>query len=454
MTLAADPVSASRTWEPIFVALTVTTLITFVLESGPRELRVHPAWAGAIIAPLVFALVWFARWLQLRKCPHLDLTAPIRRLYLRVAARKPGEMARVRYSRLKSGEASEGDGLRDQGDDPASPRRARERAAAPERPDEQHPRPHGEGEVPTATERRAIGTSPREATGDTQRTATGELPPEASEARREQAAGASCAEVPGPTDAAECLARPPAAVQAWAVQSEVGGYASSDESGWLTPSEDSPPAWDARGLEGVVPTGSPAVKPAAAPRPASPYVEEEPLAEEEAPFVKLLVLSALTLAFAHGGNDVANSAAPLAVILQYQQHPDGSPTGEAHHTAFWVVLLCGAGFVVGIGTLGSRTIATVGSKLTTLTPSKSYATQVGAALAVLLSSALGMPVSTSHCLVGAVVGCGFAEKLLPRGASTPLEVSVLKRIVVGWVATIPLAMVVSLAVYGSLAWNY
>lgn len=84
-----------------------------------------------------------------------------------------------------------------------------------------------------------------------------------------------------------------------------------------------------------------------------------------------------------------------------------------------------------------KTIATVGTKITTLTPSKSFATQIGAAVAVLGSSVLGMPVSTSHCLVGSVVGIGLAQKV--AGKSGPVNVKVLKRIFIGWVCTIPLA---------------
>ena len=92
-----------------------------------------------------------------------------------------------------------------------------------------------------------------------------------------------------------------------------------------------------------------------------------------------------------------------------------------------------------------KTIATVGTKITTLTPSKSFATQIGAAVAVLGSSVLGMPVSTSHCLVGSVVGIGLAQKV--AGKSGPVNVKVLKRIFIGWVCTIPLAAGVAVLVF-------
>jgi phosphate/sulfate permease len=111
----------------------------------------------------------------------------------------------------------------------------------------------------------------------------------------------------------------------------------------------------------------------------------------------------------------------------------------------WALAMGSAGFVVGIVALGSRTIATVGSKITQLTPTRSFATQIGAAIAVLLSSVLGLPVSTSHCLVGAVIGIGIAQSL--SGVTAPLSWSVLKRIALSWVVTIPMAMILALVLY-------
>ena len=138
--------------------------------------------------------------------------------------------------------------------------------------------------------------------------------------------------------------------------------------------------------------------------------------------------------------------------------------------------------VLGIVTVGSRTIATVGSKITKLTNSSAFAVQsgiriarllasfylsklcvssqalwlitsvascTGATIAVLLSSAVGLPVSTSHCLVGSLVGVGFAAKHSGAAASrvAPLDLGVLKKIVVAWIVTIPLAVVLALLVY-------
>lgn len=108
----------------------------------------------------------------------------------------------------------------------------------------------------------------------------------------------------------------------------------------------------------------------------------------------------------------------------------------------FTALLFGAlGFFLGILTMGRLTIKTVGKGIMRLTPSRSFATQMGAAIAVMLSSALGLPVSTSHCLVGSVVGIGAFEKMAGTGS---VNAGTLVRIVLGWVITIPLAMGVAL----------
>ena len=103
---------------------------------------------------------------------------------------------------------------------------------------------------------------------------------------------------------------------------------------------------------------------------------------------------------------------------------------------------------MGILLLGKRTVDTVGNKITKLTPSKSFCTQIGAAAAVLSSSVLGLPVSTSHCLVGSVAGVGCSAYLL--GNKRDLDFAVLKKVVIGWVVTIPLAMAVAVVLFYTL----
>lgn len=119
---------------------------------------------------------------------------------------------------------------------------------------------------------------------------------------------------------------------------------------------------------------------------------------------------------------------------------ESGTVAEKPEIPFWALVYGSAGFVIGIVTMGRMTIKTVGTKITTLTPSKSFATQMGAAVAVLGSSALGLPVSTSHCLVGSVVGIGVFESLTKTGK---LNLSVLARIALAWGLTIPLAMIIS-----------
>ena len=173
------------------------------------------------------------------------------------------------------------------------------------------------------------------------------------------------------------------------------------------------------------------------------------IGEAEKPFVPLLILSAMTVAFAHGGNDVGNSIGPLATILDVV---GGGDITAAPDIPPWVLLLGACGFVVGIVLIGNRTIATVGGKITTLTPSRSFAVQTGTAAAVLSSTVLGLAVSTSHCLVGAVIGVGIAGRLLGTGGE--LNAAMLKKIVIGWAATIPLAMLVSLVFFYVLSALY
>ena len=171
------------------------------------------------------------------------------------------------------------------------------------------------------------------------------------------------------------------------------------------------------------------------------------------PFVPLLIAAGLTVAFAHGGNDIGNAMGPLSTIM-YIKNKDKVPgddddddDDDGNDASFYTALVVTvAAFLVGILALGSRTIATVGSSITELTPSRSFATQTGAAVAVLSSSAMNLPVSTSHCLVGAVVGVNFMERWCHVEGAKPLDLQVLKKIVVGWVVTIPLAATVSVLV--------
>jgi phosphate/sulfate permease len=176
--------------------------------------------------------------------------------------------------------------------------------------------------------------------------------------------------------------------------------------------------------------------------PTSPGMREAAKLEgAEKPFVPLLILSALTVAFAHGANDVGNAVGPLAAILEAA----ASNIEATPEVPIWVLAIGSGGFVVGIAALGNRTISTVGGKITKLTPSRSFSVQIGAAVAVLSSTVLGLAVSTSHCLVGSVIGIGIAGKLTNSGGQ--LNMRILIKILIGWAVTIPLSMIVTIIMY-------
>jgi hypothetical protein len=174
---------------------------------------------------------------------------------------------------------------------------------------------------------------------------------------------------------------------------------------------------------------------------------EVELAEQQ--FTVLLVLTGCTVAFSHGGNDVGNATGPLMLCLQHSSQQSAAVrTLESSPTRLAAV--GGLCFVLGILMVGSRTIATVGTKIARLTQSTAFAVQGGATLAVLISSAAALPVSTSHCLVGALIGAGVASRYQLTSRHTPLDLGVLRKIVLGWVVTIPLAVALALLVYTPL----
>jgi PiT family inorganic phosphate transporter len=145
-------------------------------------------------------------------------------------------------------------------------------------------------------------------------------------------------------------------------------------------------------------------------------------------FGVLMIITACAMAFAHGSNDVANAIGPLAAVISTAQ------TGQvsaASAIPVWVLRLGGAGIVVGLATYGRHVIATVGHKITQLTPSRGFAAGVAAATTIVIASGTGMPVSTTHTLVGAVLGVGLA-----RGIDA-IDLRVVSRIMVSWVVTIP-----------------
>ncbi len=145
-------------------------------------------------------------------------------------------------------------------------------------------------------------------------------------------------------------------------------------------------------------------------------------------FVYLQIISACYVAFAHGANDVANAIGPVAAVLNILKNGQISETTSIPP---WLLALGGIGIVIGLATWGWRVIETIGKKITELTPTRGFCAEFGAATTILVASKLGLPISTTHCLVGAVLGVGLA-----RGLSA-LNLGMLREIVLSWVVTIP-----------------
>jgi PiT family inorganic phosphate transporter len=147
-------------------------------------------------------------------------------------------------------------------------------------------------------------------------------------------------------------------------------------------------------------------------------------------FVVLQILTACAVAFAHGSNDVANSIGPLAAI---SSAVSGSELSSKAPVAPGMLAIGGVGIVVGLATWGYRVMETVGKRITELTPSRGFAAELAAATTIVIASRFGIPVSTTHTLVGAVLGVGMA-----RGIGA-IDLRVVGSIIVSWVATLPIA---------------
>jgi PiT family inorganic phosphate transporter len=145
-------------------------------------------------------------------------------------------------------------------------------------------------------------------------------------------------------------------------------------------------------------------------------------------FGVLMIVTACSIAFAHGSNDVANAIGPLAAIVSIAESGEIAATSAL---PLWILVLGGIGIVVGLATYGRHVIATVGNKITQLTPSRGFAAALAASTTIVIASGTGMPISTTHTLVGAVLGVGMA-----RGIEA-IDLRVVARIMVSWVVTIP-----------------
>ena len=151
-------------------------------------------------------------------------------------------------------------------------------------------------------------------------------------------------------------------------------------------------------------------------------------ASVERVFGVLMIFTACSMAFAHGSNDVANAVGPMAAVISVL---DAGGVEAQAQVPSWVLLLGAFGIVIGLATYGYKVMVTIGKKITELTPSRGFAAEMSAAATVVIASGIGLPISTTHTLVGAVLGVGLA-----RGIGA-LNIGVIGGIFASWLITLP-----------------
>ncbi|MEH1811764.1 MAG: inorganic phosphate transporter [Nostoc sp.] len=156
-------------------------------------------------------------------------------------------------------------------------------------------------------------------------------------------------------------------------------------------------------------------------------------------FARFQLLSACFVAFAHGSNDVGNAIAPLAAIVYINR--TGSVPTDGITIPLWILILGGAGIVGGLAVWGKKVIATIGENIIALQPSSGFCAELATATTILIASRLGLPVSTSHALVGGVVGIGLVQNI------KSIKFQTLKGIAAAWLITIPVSAALSAAIF-------
>lgn len=159
----------------------------------------------------------------------------------------------------------------------------------------------------------------------------------------------------------------------------------------------------------------------------------------EVAFSLLMVFAACAMAFAHGSNDVANAIGPLAAIVSVVN--SNGLINEQSTVGSWVLLLGGVGIVFGLATYGHRVIKTVGEKITKMTPSFGFSANLATASTVVFASFLGFPVSTTHTLIGGVIGVGLANDY------KKLNLKQISQIIVSWLITVPVGALLTVLFY-------
>lgn len=171
--------------------------------------------------------------------------------------------------------------------------------------------------------------------------------------------------------------------------------------------------------------------------------EESRYKRVERIFGILQIYTACAVAFAHGSNDVANAVGPMAAV--YGTIKTGAVLTKAA-VPMWMLVIGATGIVIGLATYGYRVMETVGKKITHLTPSRGYTAEFAAAVTIVVASRFGLPISTTHTLVGAVLGVGLA-----RGIAAT-NVGVVGQIAMSWIITLPAGAGLAIFFYLGFTW--
>lgn len=156
-------------------------------------------------------------------------------------------------------------------------------------------------------------------------------------------------------------------------------------------------------------------------------------------FAYFQLMTASFVAFAHGSNDVANAIGPIAAAITYSQ--GNAEIASTVAVPLWLLVFGGVGIVIGLATWGYRVIGTIGERVTEITPTRGFCAEFATASVVLANSQLGIPISTTHVLVGSVIGVGMA-----RGIKA-LNLRIIGDIMKSWIATVPIAAVISAVIF-------
>ena len=172
---------------------------------------------------------------------------------------------------------------------------------------------------------------------------------------------------------------------------------------------------------------------------------EQELIQVEKTFVVPVIIGSCTVAFAHGANDVANAVGPLAAVVEIVKN--NSIPGKVS-VSIWFLVLGGLGIAIGLATFGYRVMRLLGTKVTEITPSRGIAAAMAGMATVLTCSKMGLPISTTHTMVGAIIGVGLARGI------TAINRKIVGSIFTSWMGTIPVAAGLTMLFYLVAKWLF